>query len=503
MRYARRKAAVRGVLAGCAGLCGILVAAALAAQPSLPEGVVGERARAMITILTGPGGDAAAIEPLVAANWAASALAQRPASERAKALAGVRVDLGKAELVRVERRNPNEVALIFHSAAKGLWLTVGMKLEPQTPHGIVAASMQLDSNPPADVAAAAGPKLSREQAIAQAAARIDALAAEDAFSGIVLIARDGAVELEKAAGQADRERAVANTPATRFNLGSISKAFTQVLIAQLAAEGKLTLDDPLIRHLPDYPDRAIAEQVTLQQLLAHRSGLGDIFNDRFTPEAAAGLRTLADYLPLFTGKPLEFAPGTAQRYSNAGYVVLGLVVERLTGRSFAEATKQRIFDPAAMAASGWLARDALPADAAVGYTREGWQEDRERPGPPKAGGRPKAPLGPRHANATALPAIGSSAGGSYSTASDLLRFARALATDRIRGPERFAQQGGLGIAGGTVGANAVLEADFQPGGWTVIVLENLDPPAAEGLARELRALLDRVEAPATAGAKAP
>ena len=121
------------------------------------------------------------------------------------------------------------------------------------------------------------------------------------------------MQLEKAAGKADRERGVANAPATRFNIGSISKAFTQVLIAQLAAEGKLTLEDKLIRHLPDYPDRAIAGKVTLQQLLAHRSGLGDIFNERFTPEAAAALRTLADYLPLLTGKPLEFEPGTAQR----------------------------------------------------------------------------------------------------------------------------------------------------------------------------------------------
>lgn len=487
----------RAIRSTLVGLGAVLVAAVALAQPPFPEGVVGERARAMVAILAGPAADAAAIEPLVSANWAASALAQRPAADRAKALAGVRIDLGAAELVRLERRGENDVALVFHSTAKGLWLTVGMKLEPQPPRCIVSASMQLDSNPPADAAAAMGPKLSAPQAIAQATARIDALAAEDAFSGVVLIARDGEVQLERAAGKADRERGVDNGPATRFNIGSISKAFTQVLVAQLAAEGKLALEDKLIRHLPDYPDRAIAEKVTLQQLLAHRSGLGDIFNERFTPEAAAKLRTLADYLPLFAGKPLEFEPGTAQRYSNAGYVVLGLVVERLTGRRFADVARERIFAPAGMEASGWLARDALLADTAIGYTRDGWQEERAHPGPPQAGGRPKAPLPPRHANSSALPAIGSSAGGSYSTAGDLLAFARALATKRLAGPERLAQQGGLGIAGGTAGANAVLEADFTPGGWTVIVLENQDPPSAESLAREIRALLDRI-APAGA-----
>ncbi len=471
------------------------------AQPALPEGVIGERARAMVAILTAAAGDAASIEPIVVANWAASALAQRPAAERAKALAGVRIDLGPAELVRVARRNEDELALTFRSEARGLWLTVGMKLEPQPPRGILAASMQLDSNPPADAGAAAGPKLSSAQAIAQAAVRVDDLAAQDAFSGMVVIARRGEVLLERAAGMADRERGVANAPATRFNIGSITKAFTQVLISQLATERKLALDDKLIRHLPDYPDRAIAEKITLQQLLAHRSGLGDIFNERFTPAAAAGLRNLADHLPLFTGKPLQFEPGTDQRYSNAGYVVLGLVVERITGKSFADVARERIFVPAGMSASGWLRRDALPGDAAIGYTREGWQKERERQGPTKSPADPKPSVLPRHPNSLELPAIGSSAGGSYSTARDLLAFAGALAENRLGGPERYAQQGGLGIAGGTTGANAALEADWQSG-WTIIVLENLDPPAAEDLARELRELVARVEGIAGAGSGA-
>ncbi len=492
MRYPRGRAGDRRFSRACIALCGVLFALAAAAQPPLPEGVPGARARAMVAILTGPADDAAAIEPLVAANWAASALAQRPASERAKALAGVRVDLGAAQLVRIVRQNADELQMIFRSQAKGLWLTVGMKLEPGSPGGIVSASMQLDSNPPADAGAAAGPRLSPAQAIAQAAARIDELAAQDAFSGVVLIAHDGRVELEKAAGMADRERGVPNGASTRFNIGSITKAFTRVLISALAAEGKLALDDTLIRHLPDYPDRSIAEQVTLRQLIEHRAGLGDIFNERFTPEVSSGLRTLSDHLTLFTGKPLEFEPGTAQRYSNAGYVVLGLVVERITGMSFADAARERIFAPAGMAASGWLRRDALPGDAAVGYTREGWQEEaqgRRLPDPPT---RSRAPLAPRHANSLDLPAIGSSAGGSYSSARDLLAFDRALAAKRLGAPESYAQQGGLGAAGGTVGANATLESDWGSG-WTVIVLENIDPPAAERLTRELRELVARIE----------
>ncbi len=488
----KEKAASKGVIWAAVSFWIAFVAAGAGAQPQLPEGVLGERARAMVTILTGPGGDATAvsvIEAIVARNWAASALAQRPAAERAQALAGVRIDLGPAALERVEAKSDNEVLLVFHSTGKGLWLTVRMKLEPQPPRGILGAAIEIHSEPPADSAPAFGPKLTPQELVAQAAARVDELAASDAFSGVLLIARRGEVLLERAAGLAEREKKVPVTPATRFNIGSISKAFTQVAIAQLAAAGKLTLDDKIARHLPDYPDRTIAERVTLQQLLAHRSGMGDFFNERFTPQAAAGLRTLADYLPLFSGQALEFEPGTNQRYSNAGYIVLGLVVERLTGESFPDYVAEKIFGPAGMTASGWLRRDALPGDAAVGYARAGWQD---RSGRPVALADPASPpTSPRHANTGDLPAIGSSAGGSYSTARDLLAFAQALGAGKLGQPERYAQQGGLGIAGGTGGANAVLEADWKSG-WTIVVLENVDPPAAETLARELRALVARL-----------
>lgn len=492
-----RKGIGGGWRIGIAGGCGLWLASTLFGQAALPPGVVGERLQAMVAILTEPALDAAAIERIVGSNWSPSALAQRPAPERTKALLGVRGDVGATQLVRIGHRTENDWTLVFRSESKGLWLTVGLKLEPEPPRAIAGASIELDSNPPDD-GGAAGPPLSVPEALAAIGKRIDARIAEDAFSGVVLIARDGEIAFERAAGKADVEHATPIGTGTRFNIGSISKAFTQVLIAELAAEGKISLEDKLIRHLPDYPDREIAEKVTLQQLLAHRSGLGDIFNDRFTPERAAGLRSLHDYLPLFVGKPLEFPPGTAQRYSNAGYVLLGLVVERVTGRSFAEVARERIFAPVGMKDSGWWARDALPRDTAVGYTRAGWQEERGPAGAAAASAQRVRPRPARHANTAELPATGSSAGGSYSTAADLLAFARALATGKVRAPERISQQGGIGIAGGTAGANAVLEADFEPRGWTVVVLENIDPPAAEGLAREIRELLDRAT---PAGAK--
>ncbi len=486
-------------------------ASAQTTSGSFPSGPLGERGRAVAGIFSAASPEArsaAGIEAVVAAHWSRAALAESPAVERAQRLAGALDDLGPAELVSVAPQGDNELRMVLHAAAKGLWLTLDMKLESAAPRGVAGVRLNLNSeppaggprpgspgNPPGASPAPAGPLLSQSEALARVAERVETLVAKEEFSGVVLLARDGKVLYERAAGFADREHSVANTASTLFNIGSIGKAFTQVAIAQLAAAGKLSPEDKLIRALPDYPDREIAEQVTLQQLLAHRSGLGDIFNERFTPEARASLRTLADHLPLFTGKPLEFSPGTGQRYSNAGYVVLGLVVERLSGQTFPDYVRDHIFAPAGMSGSTWLRRDALPAGAAVGYTRDGWQEGRAAAADGRPSPRPaptvRPVIGPRRSNSGDLPAIGSSAGGSYSTARDLLAFDRALAANRLGGPERYAQQGGLGVAGGTVGANATLESDWESG-WTIIVLANFDPPAAESLTRELRELLARL-----------
>src|SRR5436190_1797807 len=162
---------------------------------------------------------------------------------------------------------------------------------------------------------------------AKLTAAVDRAAAQDQFSGVVLLAKDGKPILTKAWGYADAARTARNREETKFNLGSINKIFTQVAIAQLAAAGKLSLDDTVRKHLPDYPSPA-ADKITIAQLVEHKSGLGDFFGPEFM-KSPGSLRKVADYLPLFANKPLEFEPGTSQRYSNAGYIVLGLIIERL------------------------------------------------------------------------------------------------------------------------------------------------------------------------------
>lgn len=315
--------------------------------------------------------------------------------------------------------------------------------------------------------------LSQAQLIARLQAYMDSLAGADAFSGVVLLAHGVDPVFQHAWGMADRGAGRANDLDTRFNLGSINKVFTATVIRQLAAEGRLSLDDTVGHLLPDYPNHDVAARVTIRQLLEHRSGVGgNIF------AAPAGgtrhdVRNIRDYLGLIASTPLEFVPGTRQQYSNAGYVVLGAVIERLSGRSFYDAVRARIFQPAGMTSTDSYAVDSLPPNTAAGYTR--FQPGMNTPGAPAAG--------PWRPNPDLLPGRGSSAGGGYSTAADLLRFVVASHDGRVQAAPR-----GIGVAGGAPGLNAAVEEDL-PGGYHLVVLANLDPPAAERVARAVRGWL--------------
>ncbi|MEA2339759.1 MAG: hypothetical protein QOE82_3766, partial [Thermoanaerobaculia bacterium] len=168
--------------------------------------------------------------------------------------------------------------------------------------------------------------------IDQLTAAVDKAAADDKFSGVVLVAKDGAPLLSRAWGMADPAKGIANRTDTKFNLGSINKIFTTVAIGQLAAAGKLALTDTVSKHLPDL-NVPSADKITIEQLLQHKSGLGDVFGPKFM-DSHASLRKLSDYVPLFAGAPPQFEPGTDQKYSNAGFVVLGLIIEKLSGQSY-------------------------------------------------------------------------------------------------------------------------------------------------------------------------
>lgn len=310
---------------------------------------------------------------------------------------------------------------------------------------------------------------------------IDGLVKDDQFSGAVLLAKNGRLLFEHAYGYAERAFDVPNRIDTKFNLGSMGKMFTGVAILQLAEQGRLSLDDTLSRDLPDYPNREIAGQITIRQLLTHTSGLGDFFGPEFMESSMAKYGTLESLVPLFVHKPLQFAPGTRWSYSNAGFIVLGLVIQQVSGESYYEYVRTHVFGPAGMTASGNWTADSVVKNRAVGYTSQ------------------DAPPGsPRHSNVFALQR-GGSAGGGYSTVEDLWKFAQALQGEKLLDHDYTTMdlagqvstpQGekyGFGMTeavlngvrvvghgGGGPGINSYL--DMYPSlGYTVAIMSNYDP----------------------------
>lgn len=301
--------------------------------------------------------------------------------------------------------------------------------------------------------------------VASLEAFVGELSKKDLFQGAVLVARGGKPVVRKAWGLANRELGVANTPETKFNIGSISKDFTSDAIVLLAKEGKLSLSDTIAKHLPAYTG-AGADRITIAQLLEHESGMGDFFGERFQKTPRGQIRSLEDYVPLFVEMPLEFEPGKGRRYSNAGYVVLGLIVAKVSGRSYYDFVRERVFAPLGMNDTGsWEVDEVVPGRAS-GYTRRG----------------PAGPLAAPRSNIDLLPGRPSSAGGGMSTVDDLFRYASGKRSDKLG----LGAASGFGVAGGLPGGNAALE--LCDGGVTIVALANVDPPAAEFVAEQGRRL---------------
>ena len=307
------------------------------------------------------------------------------------------------------------------------------------------------------------------------------------FSGTALVARGSDVVWQGAYGFANSETHVSNQSDTRFDVGSIAKSFTRVAIGQLLEQDKLKLTDKVGAFLPAYPNPVVREQVTIEQLLDMRSGIGDFFGEKFRQAPKDKIRTLADYLPFFASEPLQFPPGTQKKYSNGGYLVLGLIIESITGQSYYDYVQKNIFDRAGMKNSGFGFRGTGDPKQAIGYTTMS-DSGSESPG------------AERHPNLALMPARGSSAGSAQSTSGDLWIYVQALAAGKLVSASTLQKldihPDGMGIAGGAPGLNAAVDTGIPGSGsasYSVIVMSNFDPPAAERLSEEIRGLLRRAK----------
>src|SRR6185312_6823892 len=220
----------------------------------------------------------------------------------------------------------------------------------------VSGLVSAQSAPDADLAAKSG-------------ALITPLVDADQFSGAVLVARNGVPVFRQAFGLANREWDVPNTPDTKFRIGSITKQFTATAVLQLAEAGKLSIDDPVAKYYSEAPPAW--NGITIRHLLTHTSGIPSFTSiPHFFDQQARLDRTPEEIIKLTQDKPLDFAPGTKYLYDNTGYVILGYIIEKVSGERYADYIQHHIFDALGMKSSGYDVSATIIPKRAAGYSRD-------------------------------------------------------------------------------------------------------------------------------------
>lgn len=292
----------------------------------------------------------------------------------------------------------------------------------------------------------AKPRLSEIETLQDFDAMLTRLSDADEFSGAALVAKDGRVLFKKAWGKADHATGRLNRTDTKFNLASAGKIFTGVAVLQLAQASKLTLDDTVGTHLPEYANKDVREKVTIRHLLTHKSGLGEMFNAKYKAQRD-NLRTVGAFVSLFEKEPLQFEPGSRWSYSNAGFCLLGAIVEKVSGEDYYQYLDKHIFGPAGMHNTGAYETDKPIDNVAIGYTRDGASTPDE--------------LRARRDNIKLHVVKGSPAGGGFSTVEDLERFAAALQDRQLLNDEHtklaMSPQAMTGIPGDASGYGFQIE----------------------------------------------
>ena len=405
--------------------------------------------------------------------------------QRAKEIDGMmgfRSMTGGFEFKKAEKADLTTFVGIVKERDSDTFARFEIEVEPAEPHRIVKLDLNMIPVP----AEFAIPRMTEDQAVAALRSEIDRRVAADAFSGAVMVTKNGKTVFSGAYGLADREKKTKNELDTQFRIGSMNKMFTAVSTLQLVEAGKLKLSGTVGEYLPDYPNKDLAAKVTIHQLLTHTGGTGDFFGPQFDQHRLE-LRTLQDYVKLYGARGLEFEPGSKWDYSNYGFLLLGVIVQKVSGQDYYEYVRQHVFAPAGMTSTDSLPEDQTVARRSVGYTK-------------RAGSDTWQP------NTDTLPYRGTSAGGGYSTVEDLQKFAQALRNHKLLDTQytemlttgkvdtggggkyaygfRDQTSGGVrsyGHGGGAPGMNGELTI-YPQSGYVVSVLANIDPPAAQRVA---------------------
>jgi CubicO group peptidase (beta-lactamase class C family) len=376
--------------------------------------------------------------------------------------------------VTADSSAPEKISVVLESKRTGFFMTIGMATQKNSPEKILGMGFRGSEAPPELLPKA---KLTDEQLRRNIDNLIGDLIKANQFSGVILVARNGKPVYQRASGLANKVWNIPNQLDTKFNVASISKMFTAVAVAQLAEQGKLSFDDPVGKWLPEYPNKDIAQKITVHHLLSHTSGLKE--TNTTDSSFRRGFRTIKDYLPTAPGDTLKFEPGTKLEYSNYGYLLLGAIIEKVSGEDFYTYIREHICKPAGMMNTDSFELDTEPANLATGYM--------------------DAPNNTRRSNAFMLPVKGLPSGLGYSTVEDLVKFNLALTGGKLLNKKsletvwlgrmnynepdsqygygfivkRYNGTRVIGHGGGWVGITN--KFDMYPDlGYTVVILNNID-----------------------------
>ena len=380
--------------------------------------------------------------------------------------------------IRIDTSTDRKLSVTLKEKESDSVLGIDLTLRTTSPPEIETLAPRYFQEIPPDLAPG---RLTERAALDAVVARADELAREDRFSGGLLIARQEKILVEKKWGLADRATGKPVVLNTQFRLGSMNKMFTAVGILQLVAVGKVSLQGTVGTYLSDYPNKNVAEKVTVRELLNHTGGTGDIFGPEFDAHRDT-LKENSDYVKLYGARGLDHEPGKEDHYSNYGFVLLGSIIERVSGQSYYDYVDKHIFQPTGMHSTGSPPESAKVTARAVGYMKRNgdWVDDSET-----------------------LPYRGMAAGGGVSTLGDLFKFAQALQAGSLiplkllhdaTQPQNNMGWYGYGFIvggsgtlhhygheGGAPGMNGMLEI-YPDLGVVIVALSNLDPPAADHVA---------------------
>lgn len=479
-------------------------------EPVLPDTPAAKRVTAFIKAFNT--GDQKTMRDFHANNTAEGVFSKISMDEISRMDSQMYSDFGGFDLRRIIESNNTDITVLLQ-AKKGPWLQMRCEVEQNPPHKLIGIGLQpaeapkeMNAKPASSTntnsTGAATAKAADGEIIVELEKFLDQQVKADAFSGTVVLAKDGKPVFQKAYGLASKSFNAPNNIDTKFNLGSMNKMITAVAITQLVERGKLSFDDKVGKIIPDFPNKAIAEKVTVHHLLTHTSGMGSYFNEKYFETSKDRFKKVEDYSPLYVNDTLQFEPGSKWEYSNSGFMLLGLLIEKVTGQTYFDYVRENIYKPAGMTNTDCYELDTDTPNLAIGYTNSG------------PDGRPTQ--GPRKNNLFLHVVKGGPAGGGFSTAPDLLRFDIALRSNKLLSQKSFdtlvsgkvdMSQPGIkyaygffdrrtdgirivGHSGGFPGINSQLDM-YLDSGYTVAVMSNYDPPAAQRVAGKIRQLLTK------------